>query len=282
MTQDASNDTPVSSRTRIATSARIAPGVVVNGPCEIGEECQVDAGVVLDAGKDGRIVLEEGARLQAGAIVAGSVVIARGALVQAGAVVVRDVPPHSIVAGNPAQIVGYTVGGNDAAPTALKQAPATPGVVSSSVRGVTLHRLPKVLDLRGNLTVGEFGRSVPFEAHHVVGDRAVPVEVGEHALGVRHHLLDAFGDGEHAHRTCHQFLICARGSLSVVADDGASREEFHLDDPSIGIHLPPLTWGIQYKYSADAVLLVFASEFYDTQEYIRDYAEFVQLVGRKE
>lgn len=56
-------------------------------------------------------------------------VIARGALAQAGAVVVRDVPPHSIVAGNPAQIVGYTVGGNDAAPTALKQAPATPGVV---------------------------------------------------------------------------------------------------------------------------------------------------------
>ena len=249
MTQDASNDTPVSSRTRIATSARIAPGVVVNGPCEIGEECQVDAGVVLDAGKDGRIVLEEGARLQA------------------GAVGVRDVPPHSIVAGNPAQIVGYTVGGNDAAPTALKQAPATPGVVSSSVRGVTLHRLPKVLDLRGNLTVGEFGRSVPFEARRYFMVFGVP---------------NAEVRGEHAHRTCHQFLICARGSLSVVADDGASREEFHLDDPSIGIHLPPLTWGIQYKYSADAVLLVFASEFYDTQEYIRDYAEFVQLVGRKE
>ena len=267
MTQDASNDTPVSSRTRIATSARIAPGVVVNGPCEIGEEGQVDAGVVLDAGKDGRIVLEDGARLQAGAIVAGSVVIARGALVQAGAVVVRDVPPHSIVAGNPAQIVGYTVGGNDAAPTALKQAPATPAVVSSSVRGVTLHRLPKVLDLRGNLTVGEFGRSVPFEARRYFMVFGVP---------------NAEVRGEHAHRTCHQFLICARGSLSVVADDGASREEFHLDDPSIGIHLPPLTWGIQYKYSADAVLLVFASEFYDTQEYIRDYAEFVQLVGRTE
>ena len=163
--------------------------------------------------------------------------------------------------------VGEEDGGNDAAPTALKQAPATPGVVSSSVRGVTLHRLPKVLDLRGNLTVGEFGRSVPFEARRYFMVFGVP---------------NAEVRGEHAHRTCHQFLICARGSLSVVADDGASREEFHLDDPSIGIHLPPLTWGIQYKYSADAVLLVFASEFYDTQEYIRDYAEFVQLVGRKE
>ena len=124
---------------------------------------------------------------------------ARGALVQAGAVVVRDVPPHSIVAGNPAQIVGYTVGGNDAAPTALKQAPATPGVVSSSVRGVTLHRLPKVLDLRGNLTVGEFGRSVPFEARRYFMVFGVP---------------NAEDRGEHAHRTCHQFLICARSGWS--------------------------------------------------------------------
>lgn len=85
--------------------------------------------------------------------------------------------------------------------------------------------------------------------------------------------------GEHAHRTCHQFLICAHGSCAVVADDGHVREEFLLDDPSLGLHLPPLTWGIQYKYSADAVLLVFASEYYDAGEYIRDYGEFLQLTA---
>ncbi|EIL98455.1 WxcM-like protein [Rhodanobacter thiooxydans LCS2] len=87
--------------------------------------------------------------------------------------------------------------------------------------------------------------------------------------------------GEHAHRTCHQFLICAHGSCSVVADDGHTRSEFELDDPSVGLHLPPLIWGIQYKYSHDAVLLVFASEFYDASEYIRTYGEFIELVSRK-
>lgn len=254
----------VSPHSRIAASARLAPGVVLDGVCEVGEHCEIDAGAVLDPGPGGRIAVESGARIQAGAVVAGSVIVARGALVQPGAVVTRDVPPHAVVAGNPAQIIGYTGGGADSLQGALKQVPVAPGAVPSIVRGVSLHRLPKVLDLRGNLTVGEFGRSVPFEAKRYFMVFGVP---------------NAEVRGEHAHRTCHQFLICARGSLAVVADDGNSREEFQLDDPSIGIHLPPLTWGVQYKYSPDAVLLVFASEFYDADEYIRDYAEFCQIVA---
>jgi hypothetical protein len=84
--------------------------------------------------------------------------------------------------------------------------------------------------------------------------------------------------GEHAHRVCHQFLICVRGSCAVVADDGKNRQEFLLDRPDVGVHLPPMVWGIQYKYSADAVLLVFASHHYDSADYIRNYAEFRQLV----
>ena len=84
--------------------------------------------------------------------------------------------------------------------------------------------------------------------------------------------------GEHAHRVCHQFLLCVRGSCAVVADDGTRRQEFKLDRPDLGIHLPPLTWGVQYKYSADAVLLVFASEHYAADDYVRDYDEFLKLL----
>jgi hypothetical protein len=65
----------------------------------------------------------------------------------------------------------------------------------------------------------------------------------------------------------------------VVADVGHVRDEFTLDDPSVGLYLPPMTWGIQYKYSHDAVLLVFASEFYDSTEYIRDYGEFIDMIA---
>jgi UDP-2-acetamido-3-amino-2,3-dideoxy-glucuronate N-acetyltransferase len=50
----------------------------------------------------------------------------------------------------------------------------------------------------------------------------------------------------------------------------------------MGIYLPPMIWGIQYKYSSDAALLVFASHHYDNADYIRDYSEFRQLVGVKE
>ena len=69
-------------------------------------------------------------------------------------------------------------------------------------------------------------------------------------------------------------LFCAHGSLAVVVDDGRTREEIVLNDPGVGLYLPPMVWGIQYKYSADAVLLVLASHDYAAADYIRDYDEF--------
>jgi hypothetical protein len=63
-----------------------------------------------------------------------------------------------------------------------------------------------------------------------------------------------------------------------MADNGEKRIEVRLDTPSRGIHLPPMIWGVQYKYSPDAVLLVFASDYYDAEDYIRDYGQYLQLV----
>lgn len=193
--------------------------------------------------------------IHAGVSIGESAVIAPGSLVQ------RSIPSMAIVEGSPARIVGY-VGVSH-----VGSKPAGPGaepIQVSHVRGVQLHQMPRVVDIRGNLTVGEFDRSVPFAAkrYFIVFD--VP---------------SAETRGEHAHRECHQFLICVRGSCAVVADDGIHRQEFLLDRPDVGVHLPPMTWGIQYKYSADAVLLVFASHYYDNADYIRDYSEFRQLAG---
>jgi hypothetical protein len=134
----------------------------------------------------------------------------------------------------------------------------------SKVRGVTLQKFRLVPDLRGALSVGEFERDIPFipRRYFLVFD--VPT---------------AETRGEHAHRICHQFLLAVRGSVNVVADDGTAREDFVLNRPDIGLHLPPMTWGIQYNYSHDAMLLVFASHYYDAGDYIRDYAEFLRLAG---
>jgi hypothetical protein len=112
------------------------------------------------------------------------------------------------------------------------------------------------------LTVGEVGAHVPFEVKRYF------LVFGVSGKEVR---------GEHAHHTLQQFLVCAHGRCHVVADDGENRQEFLLDSPTIGVHLPPMIWATQYKYSEDAVLLVLASERYDAGDYIRDYSEFIRL-----
>jgi UDP-2-acetamido-3-amino-2,3-dideoxy-glucuronate N-acetyltransferase len=57
------------------------------------------------------------------------------------------------------------------------------------------------------------------------------------------------------------------------------REEIILDRPNLGLHLPPLIWGVQHKYSPDGMLLVFASDYYDASDYIRNYEEFLRERG---
>ncbi|APW48526.1 WxcM-like domain-containing protein [Rhodoferax antarcticus] len=207
--------------------------------------------------------IHDGASIGAGAVILPGVVIGRKAMVAAGAVVTRSVPPNAVVVGNPAKIVGYV----DAARGTVVDTASTKlvvGVTSTRVEGVNLHQMTRVADIRGSLTVGEFDRSIPFPAKRYFMVFDVP------SVETR---------GEHAHRECHQFLICVRGSCAVVADDGVNRQEFLLDRPDVGIHLPPMVWGIQYKYSANAVLLVFASHYYDGADYIRDYSEFCQIAG---
>ncbi|MCR9981979.1 FdtA/QdtA family cupin domain-containing protein [Vibrio alginolyticus] len=130
------------------------------------------------------------------------------------------------------------------------------------MKGVKYIQFPEFTDARGDLTVGEFEGSIPFLPKRYFLINNVP------SKEVR---------GEHAHKKCEQFLICTKGSCKVVVDDGVNREEFVLNSPSVGIYLPAMTWGIQYNYSSDAVLLVFASDYYDNNDYIRDYEEFLRL-----
>jgi UDP-2-acetamido-3-amino-2,3-dideoxy-glucuronate N-acetyltransferase len=214
--------------------------------------------------------IEAGASIGAGAVILPGLTISQEALVGAGATVTRSVPPRAIVVGNPARIIGYTdtekqngavLGQSDQ--SVQSGASRVPG---SIVSGVTLHKFPFISDMRGNLSVGEFEQTVPFRPKRYFFVFDVP---------------SAETRGEHAHYSCKQFFICVRGHCSVVADDGKNREEFVLNKPDIGLYLPPMIWGIQYRYSADAMLLVFASEHYDNGDYIRDYAEFLRVVGER-
>lgn len=201
-------------------------------------------------------IVRRGASIGANATLLCGITIGARAMVGAGAVVTRDVPPNAIVAGNPAEIRGYVE-------TATAEAPALPTrpgeTKTLDVGGVTLHRLPQFSDLRGSLVPAEVERDLPFRPERIFLVHDVP------SRHVR---------GEHAHRTLHQFLICVAGECSLVVDDGRDRREIRLDSPTLGVHLPPMVWGIQYKFSPDAVLLVLASAPYDAEDYIRDYEKF--------
>jgi acetyltransferase-like isoleucine patch superfamily enzyme/dTDP-4-dehydrorhamnose 3,5-epimerase-like enzyme len=210
--------------------------------------------------------IERGASIGGGAVVLPGLRIGARAIVGAGAVVTQNVPSKAIVLGNPAQIVGYV---DAVRQPAERRAPAVSepagAVTPTSVTGVTLHRMELAVDLRGTLSAGEFPKHLPFvpKRYFLVFD--VPRK------DVR---------GEHSHRTLHQLLVCARGSLHVVVDDGRASEEIVLDRPDVGLYVPPLVWAVQYQYSSDAVLLVLASDPYEPSDYIRDYDEFLAAIRR--
>jgi UDP-2-acetamido-3-amino-2,3-dideoxy-glucuronate N-acetyltransferase len=210
-------------------------------------------------------VVRRGASIGANATILPGLEIGAGSMVGAGAVITHSVPPNAIAVGNPASITGYVETSGTKKNSHLLTHASPDKSASSCVRDVNFHELPLINDMRGNLSVGEFDRSIPFPVKRYFLIFDVP------SREIR---------GEHAHRLCHQFLICVMGSCTVVADDGTNRQEFLLNRKNLGIYIPAMTWCTQYKYSKDAILLVFSSEHYDDNDYIREYREFKSLTKK--
>ena len=234
-----------------------APGINVHSTVRIGPSA-----VILgpDNNSKPQTVIEEYVEIGANSI-------GIHAHIHPGSVVARSVPPFAIVQGNPAQIIGYV---EKTEAQCVDQKMMSRAIIpcrtrQSNVNGVVIHHFNVIPDLRGSLSVAEFEREIPFipKRYFLVYD--VPT---------------AETRGEHAHLQCEQFLIAVKGSVSVVVDDGSQRDEIILSQPQTGIYLPPMTWGVQYNYTSDAILLVFASEYYDPADYIRNYSEFLRITKR--
>jgi acetyltransferase-like isoleucine patch superfamily enzyme len=203
-----------------------------------------------------------GASIGANATILPGITIGKNAMVGAGAVVTKSVPANAVVFGNPARIVGYTNTGKHIS-TIMPLLPEGVGKKELQVGGASLYRFKSINDLRGDLTVGNLPSEVPFIPQRFFIVSNVP------STDVR---------GEHAHKECHQFLVAMHGAVSCLVDDGRIREEVRLEGPKVGLYMPPKVWGVQYKYSSDAVLFVFASHPYDPEDYIRDYDDFLKLI----
>lgn len=211
-------------------------------------------------------VIQKGASIGANATILSGITIGKNAMIGAGAVVTTNVPHNAIVTGNPARITGYV----SATPTQQIQknnllSQKIGEVGQSQIPGVKFYLLPVIPDIRGSLSFAEYGQYLPFvpKRYFLVFD-----------------VLSRKVRGEHAHKELHQFLVCIRGSCSVVVDDGKCREEYILDTIGTALYVPPMVWSVQYKYSPDAVLMVLASDVYDADDYIRDYDQFLAMIAK--
>lgn len=119
-------------------------------------------------------------------------------------------------------------------------------------------------DDRGMLIAFEENKDIPFEIKRVYF-------MYDTKEGVRR--------GYHAHKNLKQILVCVHGSCKVLLDNGSDKKIVHLEKPYEGLYIENNIWREMYDFSEDAVLMVFASDFYNEEDYIRDYDEFLELVN---
>jgi dTDP-4-dehydrorhamnose 3,5-epimerase-like enzyme len=127
-----------------------------------------------------------------------------------------------------------------------------------SIDSVKEINIPYYSDLNGELIVIEGFNNIPFNIARVF---TIIAPLGS----IR---------GDHAHKVCTQFLTCPVGSIKVICDDGRFTKTYILDNPKIGLLLPPSIWAQQTYLSDKAVLNVLCDFQYDSQDYIRDYKVF--------
>jgi dTDP-4-dehydrorhamnose 3,5-epimerase-like enzyme len=129
---------------------------------------------------------------------------------------------------------------------------------------VKLIDFPPLGDDRGSLVALEANKTVPFEIKRVY-----------YIFGTKQGVARGF----HAHKALKQVAVCVTGSCRMLLDDGQNKEEILLDSPTKGLVIEDLVWREMHDFTPDCVLLVLASEHYDEADYIRNYDDFLKVVG---
>ena len=130
----------------------------------------------------------------------------------------------------------------------------------TQIKNCTLNNLPKIQAISGNITSINNGVDSPFDVKRVFFIYDIPS--GEDR-------------GAHAHKECHQLLIAITGSFEVEVFDGTESKRFFLNQPNIGLHIPPGIWASEINFSGGGICLVLASHEYDENDYIREYQNFL-------
>lgn len=129
-----------------------------------------------------------------------------------------------------------------------------------------LIQLPKISDPRGNLSVIEDCKDIPFKIERAYWIYDVP---GGEARG------------GHAYRENQEFIVAMSGSFDVHIDDGKEKRTFHLNRSYYGLYIPEGLWREMDNFSTNSLALVLASTKYDVNDYIRDYESFLNLKNER-
>ena len=120
--------------------------------------------------------------------------------------------------------------------------------------------LQKMVDPRGNLSIAEGMKDIPFNISRVYWTYDVP--------------SGAYRGG-HAHKHCREFIIAVSGSFTVTLDNGRDKQSFLLNHPYQGLLVETDTWRTLDDFSSGAVCLVLAEDPFEEDDYIREYTEFL-------
>jgi hypothetical protein len=128
---------------------------------------------------------------------------------------------------------------------------------------VKIINLPKIEDTRGNLSFIEGMNHIPYEIKRV------------------YYLYDVPGGAErggHAHKKLQEFIIAMNGSFDVILNDGTEEKRYHMNRSYYGLYIPNLIWRTLDNFSSGSVCMVLASQFYDEQDYLRDFDSFLKYI----
>lgn len=122
--------------------------------------------------------------------------------------------------------------------------------------------LSKISDPRGNLSVIEEIKDIPFKIERTYWIYDVPG--GEHR-------------GGHAYKENQEFIVALSGSFDVVLDDGKEKKRFALNRSYNGLYVPKGMWREMENFSTNSLALVLSSTKYDSEDYIRNYQDFLNF-----
>ncbi len=126
-------------------------------------------------------------------------------------------------------------------------------------------QLSKIVDPRGNLSVIEELKDIPFKIERTYWIYDVPG--GEKR-------------GGHAYKENQEFIVALSGSFDVVLDDGKEKKTFSLNRSYNGLYVPKGMWREMNNFSTNSLALVLSSTKYDEKDYIYDYQDFLKMANQ--